>query len=147
MNAQRSISSQQHQQQSQQALPYPRKKVNTHGNTLLKWYQLTAQPTFKQDHLSLSHALFQQSPHHTIMITIPMSEVKKHNTMEDCWTVIHGVVYDISAYLKFHPGGIDVLMKEASGRDCTQMFELYHSWVNLERLLEKCVLGRVDTSR
>lgn len=36
---------------------------------------------------------------------IPVSEVKKHKTADDAWTVVRGKVYDITPYLRFHPGG------------------------------------------
>mmetsp|Transcript_4040 Transcript_4040/g.12308 ORF Transcript_4040/g.12308 Transcript_4040/m.12308 type:complete len:152 (+) Transcript_4040:88-543(+) len=71
---------------------------------------------------------------------IPMSEVKKHNSREDAWTVVRGKVYVISPYLNFHPGGVDMLMKGA-GRDATALFEKYHRWVSPEVLLRPCLIG------
>uniref|UniRef100_A0A803MES5 Cytochrome b5 heme-binding domain-containing protein n=1 Tax=Chenopodium quinoa TaxID=63459 RepID=A0A803MES5_CHEQI len=35
---------------------------------------------------------------------IPMSEVKQHQSEGTMWTVVHGRVYNISPYMKFHPG-------------------------------------------
>lgn len=36
-----------------------------------------------------------------------MDEVKQHKTGESiCWTVLKGRVYNISPYMKFHPGGM-----------------------------------------
>jgi hypothetical protein len=37
---------------------------------------------------------------------VTLSELKKHNTEEDCWMVIRGKVYNATPYLKFHPGGM-----------------------------------------
>ena len=37
------------------------------------------------------------------------------------WMAIHGRVYDVTAYMRYHPGGIPQLMKGA-GKDCTKMF-------------------------
>lgn len=37
---------------------------------------------------------------------IPMSEVKEHRTEGSMWTVLKGRVYNISPYMKFHPGGM-----------------------------------------
>lgn len=49
-------------------------------------------------------------------------------------------VYNISPYIRFHPGGVDWIMKGA-GRDCSSLFNKYHAWVNADMLLEKCLIG------
>ncbi|KAG2438980.1 hypothetical protein HYH02_010772 [Chlamydomonas schloesseri] len=54
--------------------------------------------------------------------------------------VLRGKVYNISPYLRFHPGGVPILMK-AAGKDGTALFMKYHSWVNADALLEKCLVG------
>uniref|UniRef100_A0A0D6R9G4 Cytochrome b5 heme-binding domain-containing protein n=1 Tax=Araucaria cunninghamii TaxID=56994 RepID=A0A0D6R9G4_ARACU len=74
---------------------------------------------------------------------ISMDEVKQHKSEGDAWTVLKGCVYNISPYMKFHPGGVDMLMK-AAGKDCTALFNKYHAWVNAEFLLEKCLVGALD---
>jgi len=40
-----------------------------------------------------------------------MEEVSKHCTQEDCWMVFNGVVYDVTEYLNFHPGGYYYIKK------------------------------------
>ncbi|KNA16487.1 hypothetical protein SOVF_088840 [Spinacia oleracea] len=77
---------------------------------------------------------------------ISMSEVKQHQTEGSMWTVLQGRVYNISPYMKFHPGGVDMLMK-AVGKDCTSLFNKYHAWVNADFLLEKCLVGILDENR
>ncbi|KAK8963454.1 Delta(8)-fatty-acid desaturase [Platanthera guangdongensis] len=37
---------------------------------------------------------------------ITMDEVKKHKTEGSIWTVLKGRVYNLSQYMKFHPGGL-----------------------------------------
>lgn len=49
-------------------------------------------------------------------------------------------VYNITPYLKFHPGGSDILLK-AAGKDGTLLFMKYHPWVNIDALMEKCLIG------
>lgn len=71
---------------------------------------------------------------------IPMDEVKLHKTEDDAWMVLRGKVYNITPYLKYHPGGIDILVKVA-GKDGTGAFNKYHPWVNADALLEKCLIG------
>lgn len=74
---------------------------------------------------------------------ITLEEVKQHKTGDCIWTVLKGRVYNIGPYMKFHPGGVDMLMKGA-GKDCTALFNKYHAWVNAEFLLEKCLVGFLD---
>lgn len=55
------------------------------------------------------------------LLRVTPSELKRHNTMEDAWTAIQGKVYNITPYIRFHPGGQDTLMRVA-GRDGTRLF-------------------------
>lgn len=78
---------------------------------------------------------------------ISMDEVKKHNkTGDSMWTVLKGRVYNITPYMNFHPGGVDMLMK-AVGRDGTLLFNKYHAWVSYDILLEKCLVGVLDDTK
>ncbi|KMZ64569.1 Cytochrome b5 reductase 4 [Zostera marina] len=76
---------------------------------------------------------------------ISLAEVKQHKSGDSIWTILKGRVYNISPYMKFHPGGVDMLMK-AAGKDCTSLFNKYHAWVNDEFMLEKCLVGYFDDS-
>ncbi|PAV92008.1 hypothetical protein WR25_22126 [Diploscapter pachys] len=68
-------------------------------------------------------------------------ELAKHCVREDCWIHLFGNVYDVTAYLDFHPGGVDELMR-ASGRDATALFNQYHPWVNYDNFLKSCYVGK-----
>ena len=57
------------------------------------------------------------------------------------WTALRGKVYNLTAYLPFHPGGGSILLRLATGRDCTKLFDRYHSWVNADALLDSCLVG------
>lgn len=74
---------------------------------------------------------------------VKMEEVRQHGTMEDGWTVINGVVYNVTPYVRFHPGGAKI-MKLAMGRDSTELFNKYHRWVNIAALMEKSVVGPLE---
>ncbi|XP_060778127.1 cytochrome b5 reductase 4 [Neoarius graeffei] len=76
------------------------------------------------------------------LIEVTEEELKKHNTRNDCWTCIRGMVYNVSAYMDFHPGGEDELMK-AAGIDGTDLFDQVHRWVNYESMLKECLVGRM----
>ena len=91
------------------------------------------------------------------MLRIPPSILKQHNKRDDAWTAIYGKVYNITAYLPFHPGGVKALMR-AAGRDGTKLFGLSyqpplvkngshvfiattHGWVNVDFMLDACLVG------
>ena len=49
-----------------------------------------------------------------------MEEVVKHRTNEDCWTVIDGLVYDITKYIGIHPGGKKIML--GAGKEASDIF-------------------------
>eukprot|EP00834_Sanchytrium_tribonematis_P000074 NODE_2_length_91304_cov_0.692462.p74 type:complete len:123 gc:universal NODE_2_length_91304_cov_0.692462:28020-27652(-) len=69
-----------------------------------------------------------------------LEDLSKHKAKNDAWTAIMGKVYNITPYLKFHPGGYEMLFSVA-GRDGTKKFQKYHQWVNADMLLDSCFLG------
>lgn len=72
-------------------------------------------------------------------------EVARHSRPGDCWTIYKGIVYDVTLYLDFHPGGRDQMMLGA-GRDCTADFDQSHPWVSAEGMLGKLRLGKLVPS-
>ena len=54
----------------------------------------------------------------------PLAEVAKHASPEDAWTVLNGKVYNITPYLRYHPGGVDTLLM-AAGTDGTALFNKF----------------------
>ncbi|XP_023663554.1 cytochrome b5 reductase 4-like isoform X7 [Paramormyrops kingsleyae] len=76
------------------------------------------------------------------LIEVTEEELRKHNTRDDCWTCIRGMVYNVSPYMQFHPGGEDELLK-AAGVDGTDLFDQVHRWVNYESMLKECLVGRM----
>mmetsp|Transcript_8389 Transcript_8389/g.25207 ORF Transcript_8389/g.25207 Transcript_8389/m.25207 type:complete len:132 (+) Transcript_8389:109-504(+) len=71
---------------------------------------------------------------------VPTDEVAQHATEADAWTVLDGRVYDMTAYLPYHPGGVEILLPVA-GRDCTKEFRRYHAYINGHTLLRACYVG------
>ena len=53
-----------------------------------------------------------QLPHYTRL------EVSKHKKLEDCWIVLHGEVYNVTSWLKRHPGGVRVI-RHYAGEDAS----------------------------
>lgn len=76
---------------------------------------------------------------------ITLAEVATHNSRTDAWVVIEDVVYNVTPYLEYHPGGVSILVS-AAGKDATSLFHKYHPWVNIQSMLEKNVEGYLATN-
>ncbi|EJD07021.1 cytochrome b5 [Fomitiporia mediterranea MF3/22] len=74
------------------------------------------------------------------LLRITPSMLKEHNKKDDAWAVFYGKVYNITPYLPYHPGGEKQLMRVA-GRDGTKLFASTHAWVNVEFMLDACLVG------
>uniref|UniRef100_A0A1I8PDS4 Cytochrome b5 heme-binding domain-containing protein n=2 Tax=Stomoxys calcitrans TaxID=35570 RepID=A0A1I8PDS4_STOCA len=79
------------------------------------------------------------------IIPVTPEELAKHNTRNDAWMAIRGVVYNVTRYMDFHPGGIEELMRGV-GKDATKLFNEVHAWVNYQQLLNKCLIGPLKKS-
>lgn len=49
-------------------------------------------------------------------------EVAKHAISSDCWIIISGGVYDVTSFIRSHPGGSEKLSSQC-GKDATSVFE------------------------
>ena len=76
------------------------------------------------------------------VLQVTKSELKKHNKRSDAWLALNGIVYNVTAYMDFHPGGWDELIRGA-GKDATILFNKYHQWVNYESMLSACLVGKL----
>jgi hypothetical protein len=72
-----------------------------------------------------------------------MAEVSKHRTVDDCWLVVDGRVYDVTPYMAKHPGGTSVILKLA-GLDATDGFHAYHAPRIAEKILPAFYIGTVS---
>jgi flavocytochrome c len=71
-----------------------------------------------------------------------LEEVAKHNTKEDLWVVVKGVVMDVTNWLDEHPGGPQAIMN-FMGRDATEEFEMLHDDEVIPKYAPSQVIGRV----
>jgi len=67
----------------------------------------------------------------TTLPTISLEELAKHNTKEDIWVAIHGVVYDFTEFAHEHPAGFDSIF-DLAGKDGTEAFSAIHNQAMLE---------------
>lgn len=126
----------------------PRKKVILEpGHSPLDWARLqrsgidlrVRQSQFSPTNTTLTSSFKGIST--TGYLRIKPSELKQHsNAPDDVWTALNGKVYNLSAYLPFHPGGEKEALR-GSGKDCTTLFMKVHPWVNAEGMLKECLIG------
>jgi len=70
-------------------------------------------------------------------------EIAQHNSKDSLWMIIKGNVYDITEYVRSHPGGERALLKFA-GKDGTENVQ-YHSSRMLEILNSSYFIGKLYT--
>jgi cytochrome b involved in lipid metabolism len=76
---------------------------------------------------------------------IKREQLAQHVSEGDCWLLIRGHVFDVSEYMKSHPGGRWVMLKAAGG-DATEAFEQHcHSEVALE-IMQDLIVGALEPS-
>ena len=56
---------------------------------------------------------------------VTKEELRNHSTASSCWIAVDGIVYDVTKFLKAHPGGANVII-DVSGKDVTEDFFTYH---------------------
>lgn len=72
-------------------------------------------------------------------------EVRKHSDRKDCWLVISGKVYDVTAFMDEHPGGDEVLLA-CTGKDATADFEDIGHSDSAKELMSQYCIGEVDAA-
>lgn len=87
--------------------------------------------------------LLHQKPSNAITSGIPLSEVARHNTPEDCWIALNGKIYDLTEFAGRHPGGKATILAWA-GKDASTFFNGIHQGIRIQQYLrdESC-LGEV----
>ena len=69
-------------------------------------------------------------------------EVAAHASESDCYTVVEGKVYDVTRYLRLHPGGFKLLFKNAGGDSTSDFLALRHS-AKSRLILEQYYVGEL----
>lgn len=68
-------------------------------------------------------------------------EVSRHNKINDCWIVVDGAIYEITHWIKHHPGG-DAICALA-GEDVSAIFHSGHLKNISSGLMDACKIGEV----
>jgi len=72
---------------------------------------------------------------------VPLSELSKHSTVDDCWVAYDGKVYDITSFLPNHRGGINRILPYCGTADEFQKaFTKQHGTSKVKLLMNVGVL-------
>ncbi|GMF45833.1 unnamed protein product [Phytophthora fragariaefolia] len=71
-----------------------------------------------------------------------MCEVKLHRSLESCWLVSSGQVYDVTGLVTAHPGGVRSILRKAGGPDCARDMKFHTK--NARKMMEKCFIGKLQ---
>eukprot|EP00930_Biecheleria_cincta_P017978 TRINITY_DN14145_c0_g1_i1.p1 TRINITY_DN14145_c0_g1~~TRINITY_DN14145_c0_g1_i1.p1 ORF type:complete len:714 (+),score=146.09 TRINITY_DN14145_c0_g1_i1:670-2811(+) len=83
---------------------------------------------------SREQRLLHKTPASAISKNMPLSEVARHCTPEDCWVALNGKVYDLTEFMDRHPGGPTTILAWA-GKDASKMFNDIHKGIKIEQYL------------
>ena len=73
-----------------------------------------------------------------------MADVASHTTAADCWSVVSGTVYDLTAWIAEHTGGPSPI-ESMCGRDATSAFTAQHGGQQApEQALAGFEIGRLQ---
>ncbi|KAL4169220.1 hypothetical protein KRP22_010143 [Phytophthora ramorum] len=75
---------------------------------------------------------------------IRWEEVVRRNDSGEVWLVMQGMVLDITRWIPEHPGGSELIAREAMNVDSTVMFEIYHASRQSFRYLKQFYIGELS---
>ena len=73
------------------------------------------------------------------------AEVSTHNNVDDAWVIVDGAVYDVTFFLKSHPGGVSVT-EEHLGQDISDVIrsdEVHRHSSTAFELLKRYRIGKL----
>ncbi|KAM0713382.1 hypothetical protein Q7P37_010344 [Cladosporium fusiforme] len=72
-----------------------------------------------------------------------MKDVISHRSRDDLWMAIQGKVYNVSEYVRDHPGGAEILL-ESGGSDATQAYHDVGHSEDADSILKSFCIGTVS---
>ncbi|KAG7148257.1 Cytochrome b2 like protein [Verticillium longisporum] len=76
---------------------------------------------------------------------ITLDILNKHNSSSDCWIAVHNKVWDITGFIREHPGGPSVLLR-CAGSNATKSFDQIHAPDIIEELPKEKFKGFLEES-
>ena len=53
--------------------------------------------------------------------TYTMCQLRRHNRADSAWVLVGHTIYDVTSYVRNHPGGAEAILRKAGGAaDCTE---------------------------
>ena len=74
---------------------------------------------------------------------IMIVQVAAHKTKKSCYIRVLDYVFDVTVFLKRHPGGELILLQNAGDRDCAKIFASIHSG-NAGKMLPNMLVGTIS---
>lgn len=124
------------------------KKPRFDGFSMRNWNEQCRMKYQKNAASENSHRLITERPdggEAAMALRLPPmteAEVREHNEPDDLWIVFRGIVYDCTAWQRFHPGG-EAIVRACGGRDGTEVYDFYHKWVDCAGLMAAYAVGRL----
>jgi cytochrome b involved in lipid metabolism len=79
-------------------------------------------------------------------ISLTNSEIKTHSSRSDCWSIVNANVYNLTSYVKNHPGGATVI-ENICGKNGSKAFVNQHNTQGKpNNVLDSFLLGPVGAS-
>ncbi|KAJ5241150.1 uncharacterized protein N7469_002741 [Penicillium citrinum] len=75
-----------------------------------------------------------------------LQEIASHKVKNDLWVAIHGNVYNITDYVRDHPGGADVLC-DVAGTDATEAYDEVGHSEDADEILATYLIGTLKGAR
>ncbi|KAF2634816.1 hypothetical protein P280DRAFT_412966 [Massarina eburnea CBS 473.64] len=75
--------------------------------------------------------------------TFSITDVAAHSTKDDLWVMIHGKVYNVTKYVRDHPGGVDVL-RDVAGKDATDEYDEVGHSEDADEILAEYLIGTAE---
>eukprot|EP00587_Corethron_hystrix_P010924 CAMPEP_0113317890 /NCGR_PEP_ID=MMETSP0010_2-20120614/12652_1 /TAXON_ID=216773 ORGANISM="Corethron hystrix, Strain 308" /NCGR_SAMPLE_ID=MMETSP0010_2 /ASSEMBLY_ACC=CAM_ASM_000155 /LENGTH=202 /DNA_ID=CAMNT_0000175031 /DNA_START=163 /DNA_END=771 /DNA_ORIENTATION=- /assembly_acc=CAM_ASM_000155 len=75
--------------------------------------------------------------------SISMCELRRHNKIDSAWLLVDGIIYNVTDYIKRHPGGTNSILKYTGGvKDCKDDMD-FHSRKAM-KLLKDLKIGKLS---